>query len=441
MLNYKIFHILLENSPINKEFDSSKVVSTEWACLPIELLSRIFCLITATESKGVRYILRCGRVCKHWLGVSRNPASYYDVDLAFVGPDLKENKGQTLLKKLCKNRLQNVRKLSLSGWCKLNDEGLQYVVKHCSQLEMLDISSCQKNMSKIKPNTIIELSEKCTELRDLNVANLRFNSYANTWDQFLGIRGQSLTNLNFSGNVAFSNATFKAITGNCPQLKVLDCSNTALRSLSVFKFQNACPLLEELYLANVCIEVKDRPKDIEKCPGFANLRLASFATQDFNYWVTDPTLCSFLKNSSNLKTLDVRGAESLRELEVATQCVDSLERLYISGVPINTDIVAAISERWSKSLWDLDISKVTLAHLLFEGDALGTELCSNLLHLDVSHTHINSDDVLYVLEKFTSLESLDLSGCRHMVRGFKRRYSGRIELDKLSVDLKKSLSD
>ena len=375
------------------------------------------------------------------MGVSRNPASYYDVDLAFVGPDMGEKKGKTLLKKLCKNRFPNVRKLSLSGWCQLNDEGLQCVVKHCSQLEMLDISSCQKSMSKIKPSTIIELAEKCTELHDLNVANLRFNSYANTWDQFLGIRGQSLTNLNFSGNVAFSNAIFKAITDNCPQLKVLDCSNTALRSLSVLKFQNACPLLEELYLANVCIEVKDRPKDLEKCPGFENLRLASFATQDFNYWVTDPTLHSFLKNSPNLKTLDVRGAESLRKFEVATQCVESLERLYISGVPIDTDIVVAISERWSKSLWDLDISKGTHVCLFFQDDALGLELCSNLLHLNVSHTNINSDNVLFVLENFISLESLDLSGCRDMARGFKRRYSGRTELDKLLVDLKKSMDD
>ena len=349
---------------------------------------------------------------------------------------------QMLLKKLCKNQLPNVRKLSLSGWCKLTDAGLKCVVKHCTQLEMLDISSCQKNISKICGDTLVEIAEQCTELRHLNVANLRFNSYANTWTEFLSIRGHNLTNLNFSCNVAFGSATFRAITENCPQLKVLDCSNTSVRRLSVLKFQNACPLLEELYLANVCIEIIDKTKDLESCPGFENLRLASFATQDFNFWITDSTLRSFLKNSPKLKTLDVRGAEAIRELEVATACVDSLERLYISGVPINEDLVMAIGERWSTSLWDLDISKARQAHHFFLQKLVSeSKFCSNLLHLDMSQTHVTDKDVVFILENLSLLESLNLSGCRFMTRGFKRRYSGREEMDKLLANLREVNDD
>lgn len=416
--------------------------STEqWACLPIELLSKVFRLITATESKGVRYILRCGRVCKHWLRVSRNPASYCDIDLSFVGPSLKANKALTLLGKLCKNQLPNVRNLSLSGWTTLTDDGLKRVVKHCKQLEMLNLSSCQKSMSKISGGTLVELAEQCVGLQKMNVANLRFNSYAATWTEFFTVRGEMLTSLNFSNNVAFASATFREMTEKCPHLKVLDCSNTSVRRISVVQFQKSCPLLEELYMANICLEIKDKAKDVESCPGFEHLRLASFATQDFNFWITDTALQSFLKNATKLKTLDIRGAEALRHLETVTKSIESLERLYISNVPINMEIAVTICERWAHSLWDLDISKGKNHQPVVVELVAGSNPCSKLLHMDLSHTNMDSKAVVCLLESLASLETLDLCGCRFLKRGFKKKYMGREMIDKLLVDLQKVITE
>ena len=50
---------------------------------------------------------------------------------------------------------------------------------------------------------------------------------------------------------------------------------------------------------------------------------------------------------------------------------------------------------------------------------------------------MSNTSVSFILKTFPKLESLDLSFCRSLSRGFKHRYSGREELDKLLDDLKK----
>ncbi|XP_066922521.1 F-box/LRR-repeat protein 20-like isoform X1 [Clytia hemisphaerica] len=327
----------------NKTFNNGGT-SLEWAELPIEILSMIFRFITATESKGVRYILRCSQVCQHWRNVVNNEASWFDIDLSFVGPSHKERKITRILSKICPIQLVCVRSLSLSGWCELTDEGLDHVSENCTKIEKLDLSSCQKSVAKLTSSSLLNIAENCTELQKLNVSNLRVNSYNQIWSKFLQIRGAGLISMNFSNNIPFSNTCFKLITDNCPLLKILDCSNTGLRSLSLQEFQTKCPLLEELYLANVNIVVRRHNNELKTCPGFDHLSLVSFASQNFNCWVTDEVLNGFLKSAISLKTLDIRGAKSVYELDMDIAAT-SLERLYISDVPLNEEITEAICER------------------------------------------------------------------------------------------------
>jgi len=287
--------------------------SDQWAKLPVEILSLIFRLITSSDFKGVRSLCRSAQVCRNWHRTAISEVSWRDIDLSFLAPKFDDSSADDVLQKLSENYiLSKVRSISLSGWSGLTDKGLTSLSDGCRKLEKLDISNCQKKVPKVKltSKSVLVIAQQCVKLKHFKASNFRIAANHNTtMDEFLRIRGQTLLYLDFSNNSAFYSQSFEAIIENCPLLSCLDCSNTSVRSILLKEFQLKCPLLKELYLANLPLKIKKL--DLKECPGFQYLELASFATSSSNSWLTNKLLHAFLKSSSKLKTLDIRGAKKV----------------------------------------------------------------------------------------------------------------------------------
>jgi len=164
-----------------------------------------------------------------------------------------------------------------------------------------------------------------------------------------------------------------------------------------------------------------------------HLELASFATAPGCSWLTNSILHALLKSSSNLKTLDIRGASRVLNFDMAIAS-EVVERLYLSHCKIDETVAESINERWSGSLWDLDVSKCEFADVSLFVSTLfttGVPSCSNILHLDISQCNISNEDVPLILNTCMELDTLNLTCCRGMSRGLKRLYKGSEDLNKL----------
>ena len=118
--------------------------SDTWADLPVEILSRIFSLITETDEKGARFVARCASVCTWWKDVVMQPSSWAVANLAFVAGYEKSN--DQLLSKLCRTLFASVTEINLSGWTQLTTDGVKSIAHCCPRLESINFSHCQKKL-------------------------------------------------------------------------------------------------------------------------------------------------------------------------------------------------------------------------------------------------------------------------------------------------------
>ena len=402
-----------------------------WSSLPMEILTHIFSHVINFD-KGVRFLCRCVQVCQTWCSVASQSISWQGIaDLSFIGE--KKIASDNLLEKLSSTKLNEIKGLNLCGWIHLTKVGMSSVAEHCRKLEFLNISHCQKNISKITADNIVELAEN-TNLRDVNFSNLRIctGHYAMAIVRFIKIRGQYLTHVNLSDNVSLGSVVMTSICENCPSLKVLNLSNTSVRSICFLSLQRSCNKLEELYLANLALEIKalnnnNNNSDKIPNPGFPHMKILSVAKSHAVSWFTDSLIQTILKTSHGLRTLDIRGNRSITDegLEIPST---NVQRLFISRTNISIKSIEVICHKWNHVLWDLDLSwsdaygtqfDVLIDHLI-----ASNEPCTKLRNLNLAGTAVTDIGVKSILLTCLSLECLDLTSCRGVARGNKRFHDG-----------------
>lgn len=401
-----------------------------WSILPSEILTKIFRYVCDGESKGVKYVCSCAQVCRHWNNTVVQPVSWRNADLAFMGGN--EHAKNCLLDELVKTKFRDLESLSLSGWLYLTNVGIESIADHCSRLRSLNISHCQKkSIAKISGSSLVLLAEKCS-LERINISNLRIpTAYAKSVINVIEICREKLTHLNFSGNIGLGSAVLTMIIKHCCELKSLDVSNTSVRSVSFSDFQDSCPKLEELYLANLFIEPKNSKH--AKC-GFKQMIVCSVAKRGAMSWLTDSILVNMLQESKLLTILDMRGNSNISQkgLELSS---DRLERLYMSKCSLNEIMIKTICERWNKTLWDVDFSWTDIYDANFD-DLIaclltGLNVCTQIAHFDVSGTSISDSGVKIIVMVCHKLRSLNLTSCRGVSRGIKRHHVGIKQINKL----------
>jgi len=406
-----------------KNYDPLKAREDTWASLPAEILSQIFHTLSKTDCKGVQHVIRCSAVCKWWNNVAKQPMSWDYADLAFIGGSSKAN--DDLLASLCESMFTNLKELKLTGWKKLTDIGLLNVASNCHKLESLNIAHCQKtSVSKISGNSLIPVAENCV-LKNIDFSNLRIGTnYSKTALKLFEICGENLTHINFSGNLAFGSIILSSILRTCTSLLTLDVSNTAIRGICFDTLQSSLPKLQELYLANLQLEPKPL-KDKTNKNGFTYLTICSLATTNNSRWLTDEIFIKLLQSSTHLKILDIRGqvlSEAAYEIPST-----SLERLYMSRCKVtNKKISDIISRKWSNTLWDLDLSWVEPVGIPF--DRFMEQLlkppncCNKISHLNIVGTAVTDSVVKLIVKVCSKLTYLDLTSCRGVQRGIKRKH-------------------
>ena len=396
-----------------------------WSSLPVEVLSHIFSYVIILE-KGVRCLCRCAQVCQNWYVIGNQAISWQGiVDLSSCGG--KKVANDKLLAKLCNTKLKDVKGLNLCGWVHLTKVGVQSMADNCHKLEYLSISNSQEKVSIITADNIISLA-KNTNLEYVNFASLHVNiCHIIT---LIKLCGDRLTHLNFSENVSVGSAVITSICENCPRLKVLNVSATSIRSICFLSLQRSCNKLEELYLANLALEVKaSKNNDNDKIDnlGFPHLKVLSVAKSNVFNWFTNKVIQMLLRTSHDLSILDIRGNRGITEdgLRIPS---NKVERLFISQTKITLNTIQMICFKWNDILWDLDLSWTDASGTQFDGlisHLIGSnEPCKKLINLNLAGTSVTDTAVKSILITCLALECLDLTSCRGITRGNKRFHDG-----------------
>lgn len=392
-------------------------------------------------------------MCQNWASIAGQSISWQGTaDLAFIGA--KKIANDALLEKLATTKISEITGLDLHGWVHVTSHGISAIAENCPRLEYLNISNCQRNISKITGDNIVELAEN-TCLKRVDFSNLRVcTGYSMSIVQFIKIRGEHLVHLNLSENVSLGSAVATSICENCPNLKVLNLSNTSVRSICFVALQRTCNKLEELYLANLSLEMKsfssngDNNRDNEKeeaALGFPKLKILSVAKSNPISWFTDKLILTILRTSHVLHTLDIRGNRTITD-EGLNILSDVVERLFISRANISLKTIELICHKWKDVLWDLDMSwadaygtqfDVLISHLV----ANDAEPCCKLRNLNLAGTAITDSGVETILMNCTMLKSLDLTSCRGISRGNKRFHDSAEAIEILREFYKQISSD
>ena len=407
--------------------------SDAWADLPVEILSRIFSLVTETDEKGARYVARCASVCTWWKEVAMQPSSWTVANLAFVAGYEKAN--DKLLSKLCRTLFASVTEINLSGWTQLTTDGVKSIAHCCPRLESINFSHCQKKtVSKISAESLLLLAEGCPKLKSISLSNIRLSGdYRKLVTHFIEICGHKLTHLNFSQNFVYCGSwLLTCIIKSCPQLLTLDLSNTNVRNISFDALQSSCPKLQELFLTNVQLE--PAPVVNIESSGFKNLETVSFGTVR-NYWCTESLFKYIIHASSKLRLLDIRGHTNLTESAFRAIPSNNVERLYMAHCRVTHNMLHQVCSKWRNTLTYIDFSRTepygVPFDVLIETLACGPDACSKLRFFDLSGTSVSDSGVKHLLVGCINLESLNLTSCRGISRGIKRNHNTVKEIRKL----------
>ena len=407
--------------------------SDTWADLPVEILSRIFSLITEADEKGARYVTRCASVCTWWKEVAMQPSSWTFANLAFAAGYEKSN--DKLLSKLCRTLFASVKEINLSGWTQLTTDGVKSIAHGCPRLESINLSHCQKKtVSKISAESLLLLAEKCPNLKSISLSSIRLSGdYRKLVTQFIEMCGNNLTHINFSQNIVYCGSwLLTCIIKSCPQLLTLDLSNTSVRNISFDALQSSCPKLQELFLTNVQLE--PAPVANMESSGFKNLETVSFGTVR-GYWCTESLFKYIIHASPKLRLLDIRGHTNLTESAFAAIPSNSVERLYMARCRITHNMLHQICSKWRNTLTFIDFSRTESYgvpfDVLIETLACGPDACSKLQIVDLSGTSVSDSGVKRLLIGCIDLEHLDLTSCRGVSRGIKRSHKEMKEIRKL----------
>ena len=132
--------------------------------------------------------------------------------------------------------------------------------------------------------------------------------------------------------------------------------------INVEKFQKGCPKLRILNANHTMIVLSESPiKEQVHSPGFPNLEELHIAVDSRGYFegMDDGQIERFLKKSSRLKLLDIRGCQHVTDSCLIRLPTWDIQKLVLSGCSAassSNDGVELMVKKWSAHLLDLDVS-------------------------------------------------------------------------------------
>jgi len=344
-------------------------VDTINCILPNEVLIYIFEEVMRSDDDGLVTLLNISQVCEHWRQLIINtPKLWKKLDLSKFA---SVSAGSDLIHLCEQGTLSGVTHVNFSGWTNsLSHKPLSKFLNSCSNLRNI----CLRECSKIDGDDLILISEKCPNLREIDLSRVTYTSkgyekrkrsndkkplektnpiFPKCFREFLCKIGSNLTSLILAENRLPSFSTiFTDILNNCSNLQLLDLSNIENSgfAIPIHKLQESCPLLKFLRLANLPINaVKDNNL------GFPNLEELSVPCNSdlinttFNH--NDTVIGNITKNSENLKLLDIRGLRN-----VSASCLIKIPAWNLQNLALDN------CSRLFLSL-EMIISKVSFGHI------------------------------------------------------------------------------
>ncbi|XP_047103964.1 F-box/LRR-repeat protein 6 isoform X3 [Schistocerca piceifrons] len=397
--------------------DETTDAQSDWGRrLPENVLMHIFSLV-CSETGCIPFLVRASKVCHLWNRVASINSLWHNVDLS--GNRLKKAyKNDTRIRRLFLNKLTH-------------SDGK--VVPAQSYTSVLQIMTHRLTHLVLSNNTMCGLSQiiialsKCSQVISPSIADILTRAHP---------------------------AIFKSKLHqtSCPNLELLDISFLQMHSTALInleKFQSGCQKLKVLRVTNSNIALSPVPLNIQVLsPGFPDLEelnIAAFTLFDESCSkpiVDDNSIERILKTSTKLKLLDVRGQNSVSDAGLVRIPAWNVERLFLAGCCISRKNVSGlelIMQKWNHSLVEVDLSWVHINESLDSGLTALAECGekSQLQILNLCGSSASLHAVKAVVLKCPLLNSLNLSSCRALSRGMKRRYTGG-EISELRSKLKNS---
>lgn len=411
--------------------------------LPPELWMRIFnCYVSSNGP--LPFLCRASKVCRLWRELASHPTLWHKVDLSYgwiKSTDLT-------LHWLASNRLTQCREVSFAGWKNVTNNAVKELSEHCPHLESVNLSNC----SKLTSAAVGALVDNCRSLRELDLSFISADGVSvQSLKKVAEQLGANLTSLNVAGNnLKGFHLALNAIMEHCPNLEMLDISNTKFSTdylmLNVEKMHVGFPALRILRLANCKVRgsnVTQRAQ--EESPGFVKLTQLSCATPGSASPMTrggapDNLLQRLMHKAADLKLLDLRGCTSFNPDTLLASPALNLTQLYLSQSSITrySDSLEPIVLKWGHSLKELDLAWTCPAtHYLASTVVALTEFSDcPLEHVNLAGTTVTLPSIELILEKLSELTSLDLTSCRALPRGIKSLHQGKRALQKLRHAIK-----
>ncbi|XP_049783929.1 F-box/LRR-repeat protein 6 isoform X2 [Schistocerca cancellata] len=378
--------------------DETTDAQSDWGRrLPENVLMHIFSLV-CSETGCIPFLVRASKVCHLWNRVASINSLWHNVDLS--GNRLKKAyKNDTRIRRLFSNKLTHVRHLDIGDWKLVNvTDVLAAICESCQRLESLSLSG----WTRLSPANLAYVATNLPNLSRVDLSRTVSDGKvvpAQSYTSVLQIMTHRLTHLVLSNNTM------------CGLSQII----IALSVLSP-----GFPDLEELNIAAFTLFDESCSKPI----------------------VDDNSIERILKTSTKLKLLDVRGQNSVSDAGLVRIPAWNVERLFLAGCCISRKNVSGlelIMQKWNHSLVEVDLSWVHINESLDSG-LIALAECgekSQLQILNLCGSSASLHAVKAVVLKCPLLNSLNLSSCRALSRGMKRRYTGG-EISELCSKLKNS---
>ncbi|XP_049845884.1 F-box/LRR-repeat protein 6 isoform X3 [Schistocerca gregaria] len=376
--------------------DETTDAQSDWGRrLPENVLMHIFSLV-CSETGCIPFLVRASKVCHLWNRVASINSLWHNVDLS--GNRLKKAyKNDTHIRRLFSNKLTHVRHLDIGDWKLVNvTDVLAAICESCQRLESLSLSG----WTRLSPANLAYVATNLPNLSRVDLSRTVSDGKvvpAQSYTSVLQLMTHRLTHLVLSNNTM------------CGLSQII----IALSVLSP-----GFPDLEELNIAAFTLFDESCSKPI----------------------VDDNSIERILKTSTKLKLLDVRGQNSVSDAGLVRIPAWNVERLFLAGCCISRKNVSGlelIMQKWNHSLVEVDLSWVHINESLDSG-LIALAECgekSQLQILNLCGSSASLHAVKAVVLKCPLLNSLNLSSCRALSRGMKRRYTGG-EISELRSKLK-----
>ncbi|XP_047276001.1 F-box and leucine-rich repeat protein 13 isoform X13 [Homo sapiens] len=318
--------------------------------------------------------------------------------------------------RLLPRHFHNLQNLSLAYCRRFTDKGLQYLNlgNGCHKLIYLDLSGCTQ-----------ALVEKCSR-----ITSLVFTGAPHISDcTFRALSACKLRKIRFEGNKRVTDASFKFIDKNYPNLShiyMADCkgiTDSSLRSLSPLK------QLTVLNLAN-CVRIGDMGLK-QFLDGPASMRIRELNLSNC-VRLSDASVMKLSERCPNLNYLSLRNCEHLTAQGIGYIVnIFSLVSIDLSGTDISNEGLNVLSRH--KKLKELSVSecyRITDDGIQITDSAMEmlSAKCHYLHILDISGCVLLTDQILEDLQiGCKQLRILKMQYCTNISKKAAQRMSSKVQ--------------